>query len=231
MSHDLGAGQEQATGHGAGHDGGDGHGRVFSSECWDGRYKEGGDGLVAGPSSYVTEDLADLTPGSCLEAGCGTGADAIWLASHGWDVTGVDVSPAAIERARSFLERETVDMRGSLEWVVADLMSWKPPQRYDLVVSQYVHPDGPFTAFVERLAGAVGAEGTLFVVGHDHADSHVAEHMRHHDVSMGTAAVTDALDLKQWTMVVAETRHRQMQRRGEAVSLVDTVVRAQRIRG
>jgi SAM-dependent methyltransferase len=31
--------------------------------------------------------------------GCGEGADAIWLARHGWDVVGVDISTVALERA------------------------------------------------------------------------------------------------------------------------------------
>lgn len=40
-----------------------------------------------------------IRPCRTLEFGCGTGNDCLWLASMGFDVTGVDISPTAIERA------------------------------------------------------------------------------------------------------------------------------------
>jgi SAM-dependent methyltransferase len=58
--------------------------------------------------------LADeLPPGRALDLGCGTGTSARYLASRGWQVTGVDFIPAAIRRARK-LAREanlSVDFR------------------------------------------------------------------------------------------------------------------------
>jgi len=47
---------------------------------------------VEGPSA--------LQPGRALELGCGTGTDTIYLASHGWDVTAVDMVPRALAIAR-----------------------------------------------------------------------------------------------------------------------------------
>jgi hypothetical protein len=48
--------------------------------------------LVEGPSALPT--------GRALDLGCGTGTDAIYLATHGWDVTGVDAVPKALATAR-----------------------------------------------------------------------------------------------------------------------------------
>ena len=48
--------------------------------------------LVAGPQA--------LPAGRLLDIGCGTGGDAAYRARHGWDVTGVDVSPVALKAAR-----------------------------------------------------------------------------------------------------------------------------------
>lgn len=48
--------------------------------------------LVEGPSS--------IAPGRALDIGCGTGTESIYLAKHGWDVTGVDMVPKALATAR-----------------------------------------------------------------------------------------------------------------------------------
>ena len=42
-----------------------------------------------------------IAPGRTLEIGCGTGTNAIYLAEHGFEVVGVDISPLAIDNARS----------------------------------------------------------------------------------------------------------------------------------
>ncbi len=52
------------------------------------------------------EDLVSLVEGGrikpcrAVDLGCGTGANAVYLAQHGFDVTGVDFAEAAIEKAR-----------------------------------------------------------------------------------------------------------------------------------
>lgn len=48
-----------------------------------------------------TADAATLPPGSALDVGCGTGDSSIFLAQHGWHVTGVDFVPRALEKARA----------------------------------------------------------------------------------------------------------------------------------
>jgi SAM-dependent methyltransferase len=47
--------------------------------------------LIEGPSA--------VAPGRALDLGCGTGTNVRYLAEHGWDATGVDAVPVAIDRA------------------------------------------------------------------------------------------------------------------------------------
>jgi SAM-dependent methyltransferase len=48
-----------------------------------------------------TSDTPALPAGPALDLGCGTGDASIYLAQHGWKVTGVDFVPKALGRARA----------------------------------------------------------------------------------------------------------------------------------
>lgn len=52
------------------------------------------------PLAALIEGPDALPAGDMLDVGCGTGHDAIYAARHGWNVTGVDIVPRALERAR-----------------------------------------------------------------------------------------------------------------------------------
>ena len=53
------------------------------------------------PNAHLMAEAANLPPGRALDAGCGHGADTLWLAAHGWQVTAVDFSAAALAHGRS----------------------------------------------------------------------------------------------------------------------------------
>lgn len=61
-------------------------------------------GLTPWDHGLVPDDLSALVDplprGRALDVGCGTGAQAVWLARQGFDVVGVDVVGKAIARAR-----------------------------------------------------------------------------------------------------------------------------------
>jgi SAM-dependent methyltransferase len=56
--------------------------------------------LIEGPNA--------VPPGRALDLGCGTGTNAIYMAQHGWDVTGIDFTPRAIEMAKAKVAAATV---------------------------------------------------------------------------------------------------------------------------
>ncbi|MDI3315397.1 MAG: class I SAM-dependent methyltransferase [Mycobacterium sp.] len=57
------------------------------------------------PQSATLRELIEgtnaLPSGSALDVGCGTGDASVYLAQHGWQVTGVDFTPKALDKARA----------------------------------------------------------------------------------------------------------------------------------
>ncbi|TFV52762.1 class I SAM-dependent methyltransferase [Geodermatophilus sp. DF01-2] len=200
---------------------GSGEAGEFSATYWEDRYRGHAAHGSRPPNPQLVSEAGDLVPGTALDAGCGEGADARWLASRGWRVTAVDVAPTALRRAREHAAAIGPDVASRIDWVAADLTTWAPPaEHFDLVSAHYVHPAGPHDTFVRRLAAAVAPGGTLLVVGHDPSDRHSAGHVTAGEVAAG-------LDGDRWDVVVAEVRSRHVAGHGGAeITLRDAVLRA-----
>jgi SAM-dependent methyltransferase len=84
---------------------------------WDTRYSRAGRVWSGRPNGSLVAEIAGLEPGRALDVGCGEGADAVWLARQGWQVTALDVSQVAIERGRRAAAAAGVE----IEWVHASL--------------------------------------------------------------------------------------------------------------
>jgi 2-polyprenyl-3-methyl-5-hydroxy-6-metoxy-1,4-benzoquinol methylase len=138
----------------------------FDQTYWDEHYPQAGSaaGHQLPPNPYLVREVTDLTPGTALEAGCGEGAEAIWLGLAGWQVTAVDIAAEPLARAA---ERATFRCVGDrVEWVRADLGSWEPARTYDLVTTHYAHPSIPQLELYDRLsAGLSAGEHTRSVEG------------------------------------------------------------------
>ena len=61
----------------------------------------GGGGSEQLEEVLAREEVRDGRPGRALDIGCGSGSHSLTLARRGWDVTGIDVVPLAIQRARA----------------------------------------------------------------------------------------------------------------------------------
>ena len=91
-------------------------------ERWDASYRRtrmpGWD--VGRPASELkgVVETGTIRPGKALVLGCGTGTNAVYLASKGFEVTGVDVAPTALVLARQRADKAKVRVR----WLVADVV-------------------------------------------------------------------------------------------------------------
>jgi len=214
----------------------DEHGHpVYDRAYWEDRYGRPGRAWSGRPNAALVAETAHLPPGRALDVGSGEGGDALWLAARGWQVTGVDISRNALDKAAaSAREREDVDPE-RLTWQQADLTVWSPPRAsVDLVTAHFMHlPLVDRERLFPALAEGVAPGGTLLVVGHD-ADALPTGAGRHGDPGMlfTVDEVVGRLPPEAWRVEVAEVRPRTMTTPdGAKVDVADVIVRATRRAG
>ncbi len=141
---------------------------------WDDRYGAGGALDPAPPAAWPSGRVADGAGSAALDVACGAGAVSVWLALAGYDVTGIDVSPAAIERATALADAHGVAARCRFAVVDLDdgLATALGPLgagagSFGAVVCQRFRMPSIYPELVESLApGGVLAITVLSVVGH-----------------------------------------------------------------
>ncbi len=201
--------------------------RSFWEQLWAKTLREHAEKVAQRPpNAHLVSEAVNLRPGRALDAGCGHGAETLWLAARGWRVTAVDFSASALAQGRSMAEAVGADFAERIEWIEGDLATWPAqPEHFDLVVSLYVHVAGSVEAMVRRMAGGVAVGGTLFMVGHRPTDPTTgAATAAAGQVQVSVESALAALDPRCWELVVAEERPRPVAGTG-----VDAVIRARRI--
>jgi methyl halide transferase len=90
-------------------------------ESWDAEYrgKQPPAWDIGRPADELQKVLKEGAIRQCrvVDLGCGSGTDAIFLASHGFRVTGIDISPTALGLAEEKARKAGV----SVQWVLADV--------------------------------------------------------------------------------------------------------------
>jgi SAM-dependent methyltransferase len=178
------------------------------------------------PNALLLAEIGDMQPGFALDAGCGHGSEAIWLATSGWQFIALDFSATAIDFGRSTAHAAGADVAESIEWVEGDLGTWTPPPgRSDLVSCLYVHVVGSVVEMVRRLGTGVAPGGTLLLVGHRPIDPATgATTPAAGQVQVSVDEAVEALDPHEWDIAIAEERQRTAVGTG-----VDAVVRSARL--
>jgi len=186
-----------------------------SAEEWDERYS--GEQLWSGrPNQALVAEASELSPGRALDVGCGEGADTVWLAQQGWQVTALDISPKAVQRTESAAARAGVAVEGVASGLVDASLD---DASYDLVSAMYfVLLRTPTREAERRLLDLVRPGGTLLVVHHADLDQdHDHDHDHGHDQE-STFRLEDyvtpddvrvaAVERGGWEVVVDERRER-----------------------
>jgi SAM-dependent methyltransferase len=201
----------------------------FTGQFWDERYRSVTQVWSGSPNPQLVRETGDLAPGTALDAGCGEGADTLWLARRGWRVTAMDVSAVALERGAA---RAGADIADRIAWQQVDLRTWLPDHlTYDLVNTQFMQfPRALREPLFARLAASVSPAGTLLIVGHDPSDVRTTMPRPHEpDLFFTAEEVAASLDAHEWDILVADTRPRSaIDPEGREITIHDAVLRARR---
>lgn len=135
----------------------------MTTRDWDRHYAEGEVPWDTGePDPHLVElvEQGVIAPGRTLEVGCGTGTNAIWLSSRGFEVYGVDVAPRAIEAAQAKARATGASARFSVSDFLHDELSMGS---FDFVFDRGVLHTFDDSAererFASRVASVLGPRG------------------------------------------------------------------------
>ena len=122
------------------------------------------------PQSVTLRGLIEgsdaVPPGSVLDVGCGTGDSSMYLAQHGWHVTGVDFTPKALGKARA----KAGAARAAVDFVHADVTHLRESGiggPFQLIVDNgcfHGMSDGDRGRYVHEITAAAAPGARLFMV-------------------------------------------------------------------
>jgi cyclopropane fatty-acyl-phospholipid synthase-like methyltransferase len=114
----------------------------------------------------LVEGTDALPPGAALDVGCGTGDCSIYLAQHGWQVTGVDFTPKALDKARA--KARAAD--AAVKFVHADVTHLRQAginPAFQLIVDNgcfHGMSNGDRDLYVDEISAVAAADARLLIV-------------------------------------------------------------------
>ncbi len=179
----------------------------------------------------LAEVVESMTPGRALDLGCGEGADALWLAEHGWHVTAVDISQTALDRAAA--DAKARNLFGSIDFQHHDLTQTFPDGVFDLVSAQFLHSTVEMdrAQLLRRAASAVKPGGTMLIVDHAAPPPWSRKLDHHHEFPSAEDVLASLnLDDSQWNRIRVEAVDREaVGPDGQRVVLTDNVMVLRRL--
>ncbi|MFD3744810.1 class I SAM-dependent methyltransferase [Nocardia sp. NPDC058633] len=152
---------------------------------WDSRYARSELVWGAPPNSTVVEhvygldrripllpDDSGVTPPlpRALDLACGEGRHALWLATHGWQVTAVDFSQVGIDKGRTVAARLSRSVRSRVHWQTADITDLEAAEitgPFELILMVFVHLTADERrTLLHQLSDMLAPGGMLLILGH-----------------------------------------------------------------
>jgi 2-polyprenyl-3-methyl-5-hydroxy-6-metoxy-1,4-benzoquinol methylase len=113
---------------------------------------------------FVELEKAGQISGSVLDAGCGTGENALYLASKGYEVLGIDVQEVAIERAIAKAKERNLEA----SFQIADALNLQAlGPKFDTVIDSglyHVFADPEVHRFAESVHSVLVPGGCFFLL-------------------------------------------------------------------
>jgi len=139
---------------------------------WDERFSESGFAYGTEPNDFLRDTLPTLkfddgneqtgeTQRSCLLLAEGEGRNAVYMAEHGWQATGVDSSSVGLAKAEKLAKERGTE----ISTIVADLETFElGASKWDCIVGIFCHLPPPIRARVLRSIPTALKPGGYFVL-------------------------------------------------------------------
>lgn len=117
------------------------------------------------PNQFVVAACRKLRPGRALDLGAGEGANAVWLAGRGWQVTAVERGTVEVGRIQS----HSALLNHPVDAIVGDAVGYRPrPQTFDLILLSYLQlPEHQLRQAFHNVVPGLAPGGRVLVVAHD----------------------------------------------------------------
>jgi tellurite methyltransferase len=107
----------------------------YDRDKWNDRYAGAGFYLGPDPSGFLAENIAlikKLAPGKkALDIACGEGRNSIFLARHGFAVTGLDISEEGLAKAENWAKAEGL----AVSFLCRDMETYEFSEACDLIIN------------------------------------------------------------------------------------------------
>ena len=133
----------------------------YDQAMWDERYGKPGSAYGTAPNAFLVSVADRLPKGRILSLGEGEGRNAVFLATRGHDVVGVDGSPVGLAKARKL----AVELGVRITTVVSDLGDYViEPEAWGGIISIFCHLPRALRARVHRDVVQGLTPGGVFVL-------------------------------------------------------------------
>ena len=130
-------------------------------KMWDERYSQNDFIYGKEPNQYFKEIIDKIKPGKLFMPGDGEGRNSIYAAKNNWEVTSVDYSSVAVEKAKHYSQHDNVNV----EIINADLSTYEyPKNHFDAVGIIFLHLQSPQKEIIHaKIANSIKHGGSVIL--------------------------------------------------------------------